>query len=202
MDEENAYKPVVDDRTAAIILAAGKGERYSGQTHKLLADFRGKPVLQWVIDNVIEADFTDIYLVSGAINLFEESTLNLSSEKITVVQNHNFEQGQVTSLRSAIAVASHDGYSSITVGLGDMPLVPSSAWKAVTEAEGQLVTATFTGSRRPPVKIQNELWSLIPISGDEGARSLLRLRPDLLNEVVCEGSPVDIDTRSDLERWS
>ena len=93
MDEENAYKPVVDDRTAAIILAAGKGERYSGQTHKLLADFRGKPVLQWVIDNVIEADFTDIYLVSGAINLFEESTLNLSSEKITIVQNHNFEQG-------------------------------------------------------------------------------------------------------------
>jgi molybdenum cofactor cytidylyltransferase/nicotine blue oxidoreductase len=83
-----------------------------------------------------------------------------------------------------------------------MPLVPAEAWESVSEAEGKLVTASFAGNHRPPVKIEQELWSLIPISGDEGARSLLRLRPDLLNEIPCEGSPIDIDTRRDLERWS
>ena len=128
--------------------------------------------------------------------------MDLSSERITLIQNHNYEEGQATSLRSALAVAREDGHTSITVGLGDMPLVPAEAWKSVAEAQGQLVTATFSGNRRPPVKIEDELWSLIPISGDEGARSLLRLRPDLLNEVPCEGSPIDIDTRSDLERWN
>ena len=51
------------------------------------------------------------------------------------------------------------------------------------------------------MKIHHELWSLIPISGDEGARSLY-LRPDLVHEVPCDGNPVDIDTRGDLARWN
>jgi CTP:molybdopterin cytidylyltransferase MocA len=202
VSDQHPYETPTEEGTAAVILAAGKGQRYSGDTHKLLANFKGKPVLQWVIDNVIEANFSAVYIVSGAINLHTESSLNLTSENITIVQNHNFEEGQVTSLRSAISVAGQDGYTAVTVGLGDMPLVPSSAWTAVSEAEGQLVTATFSGNRCPPVKIDEELWTLIPISGDEGARSLLRLRPDLVNEVPCEGSPIDIDTRSDLERWN
>ena len=74
-----------------------------------------------------------------------------------------------------------------------MPLVPSSAWSAVAQAETILGVATFSGNRRPPMKIHHELWPLIPISGDEGARSLLRLRPDLIHEIPCDGNPVDID---------
>jgi CTP:molybdopterin cytidylyltransferase MocA len=198
-DKENAPE---DNRTAAIILAAGKGERFEGNTHKLLANFKGKPVLQWTIDNVVAAEFDDIYLISGPINFEEHKTLNLESEAITIVRNHNYAEGQVSSLRSGLEIAAYDGHSSVTVGLGDMPLVPTEAWKSVSEAEGKLVTASFAGNHRPPVKIEQELWSLIPISGDEGARSLLRLRPDLLNEIPCEGSPIDIDTRRDLERWS
>ena len=158
--------------------------------------------MQWVIDNVVAAEFDDIYIVAGALNLEDHQVLNLESDAITIVHNHNFADGQASSLRSGLEIAGYDGYSSITVGLGDMPLVPTEAWKSVAEAKGKLVTASFAGNHRPPVKIDQELWSLIPISGDEGARSLLRLRPDLLDEVECEGNPVDIDTRRDLERWS
>ena len=202
MFENEKEAPVEDNRTAAIILAAGKGERFEGNSHKLLATFKGKPVLQWVIDNVVAAEFDDIYIVSGAVNLEEHQVLSLEAETITIVHNHNFAEGQASSLRSGLEIAGYDGHSSVTVGLGDMPLVPSEAWKSVAEAEGKLVTASFAGNHRPPVKIDQELWPLIPISGDEGARSLLRLRPDLLDEVPCEGNPVDIDTRRDLERWS
>ena len=49
MFENEKEAPVEDNRTAAIILAAGKGERFEGNSHKLLATFKGKPVLQWVI---------------------------------------------------------------------------------------------------------------------------------------------------------
>ena len=49
MDNDKSEHIVEDNRTAAIVLAAGKGERFHGETHKLLADFKGKPILQWVI---------------------------------------------------------------------------------------------------------------------------------------------------------
>ncbi len=191
---ENPHKP---ESVAAVILAAGFGSRYEGETHKLLAPFRGKPVVQWALEAALNAGFDDVYVVTGAVDITDAVP-----EGVTIVENHNFADGQATSLRAACAVAANDGHTAIVVGLGDMPLVTTQAWRTVREADGALVTATFSGKRFPPVKVTEELWSLLPLSGDEGARSLMRLRPDVVTEVACEGESIDIDTRGDLSRWS
>ena len=68
--------------------------------------------------------------------------------------------------------------------------------------DGDLVVAEFDGRRRPPLKVGAALWAQLPASGDEGARVLMRRRPELLRSVVCEGNPADIDTVEDLELWS
>jgi molybdenum cofactor cytidylyltransferase len=185
------------DTVAAIVLAAGHGSRYDGDTHKLLAPFRGRPLVTWAVEAALAAGFDDVYVVTGAVDL-----ANVLPDAVTIIENHNYADGQATSLRAALTLAEHDGHSAIVVGLGDMPLVPASAWRTVADAEGQLVTATFNGNRMPPVKITQSLWSLLPLSGDEGAKSLIRLRPDLVEEVACEGESIDIDTRGDLARWS
>lgn len=200
MSDFESFSSVRDRRAhtcAAVVLAAGLGSRYEGETHKLLAPFRGKPLVQWALEAALGAGLDATYVITGAVDI-----IDAVPEGVVVVENHNYADGQATSLRTAAAVAAADGHEAFVVGLGDMPLVPASAWKAVAAAEGQLVTATFSGRRSPPVKIVEDLWSLLPLSGDEGARSLIRMRPDLVTELACEGELIDIDTRGDLSRWS
>ena len=197
---------------AAAILAAGAGSRFSGDRHKLLADFRGRPVVAWVIDAVLAAGFDDVYLVTGAVDLdpvvdavvaeMSATVGGAGPPGVTVVPNPRWREGQSTSLGAAIAAATEAGHDALVVGLGDQPLVSSAAWRTVGAASGQIVTATFDGARRPPVRLDASIWHLVPTEGDEGARTLMKEQPQLVSEVPCMGNPVDIDTLEDLLLWS
>jgi CTP:molybdopterin cytidylyltransferase MocA len=111
-------------------------------------------------------------------------------------------QRQASSLQAAVSWAGERQHEAVVVGLGDQPFVPSEAWTAVAAAASPVAVATFDGMRRPPVRLARSVWSLLPTVGDEGARVLMKRRPDLVCEVACEGQPVDIDNEEDLSRWS
>lgn len=202
-------------RTAAVVLAAGGGRRFraslervgpgagsnAGADHKLLADFRGKPLVARAIQAAYQASFERLYVVAGAADLHDVVDKTTDGNGV-VLHNDRWDSGQASSLRLAADIAAQNGFEAIVVGLGDQPLVPSEAWRAVADAPGEIVVATFNGDRRPPVKLSASVWADLPTEGDEGARKLIRVRPELVSEVACIGNPVDIDTIEDLDQWN
>ncbi|MEY2422204.1 MAG: molybdenum cofactor cytidylyltransferase [Acidimicrobiaceae bacterium] len=182
--------------TAAVVLAAGEGSRFAGGTHKLLATFRGRPLWSWAVDAAVAAGLDATYVVTGAVDL------SVGSPVVTV-RNQAWASGQATSLAAGVAAAGAAGHDVVVIGLADQPLIGPDAWQAVAATTATpIAVASFAGERRPPVRLAAEVWPLLPKSGDDGARVVMRERPELVTAVPCTGEAVDIDTLEDLERWS
>lgn len=189
--------------TAAVVLAAGGGSRFAGPTHKLVAPFRDRPLVTWALEHAVAAGLDETILVEGAVDLG-----HLVPAGVTRVANGRWAEGQATSLGVAIAHARDVGHAAIVVGLGDQPMVRPDAWRAVAaavvagHAAAPIVVATYDGRRGNPVGLASAVWGDLRLEGDEGARELMRRRPDLVGQLACAGSPADVDTLEDLEQWS
>jgi len=183
---------------AAVVLAAGGGSRFTGPAPKLTAPFRGRPLVAWAVEHALAAHLDETIVVAGAVDLAD-----VVPDEVTLLHNPNWRDGQAGSLRVAIDWCERRGHAAAVVGLGDQPLVPAEAWRLVAQNETRpIVTATFGGERRPPVRLGREVWAALPVSGDEGARALMRRRPHDVAEVACPGEAADVDTVEDLSRWS
>ena len=180
---------------AGLVLAAGEGSRFAGPVHKLRTEFRGRPLVRWAVDAALEAPLAAVYVVLGA-----EDLSDLLPPDVTIVMNHDWDRGQAWSLQAGVRTAEIDGHTAVVVGVADQPFVGAEAWRRVAEAPGSIVTAVYGPRRRPPVKLQETVWPLLPLDGDEGARQLMRRHPEMVREVTCPGDPSDIDTLEDLKR--
>lgn len=186
-------------RIVAVLLAAGGGSRFTGVTHKLLATLDGTSVAHRAIDHVVGSGVGTVVVVTGAVDLGE---LPVS---VTSVHNSRWHEGQATSLALGLSVAAELGADAAILGLADQPFVPADAWRLVAAAapEHQIVVASYDGRRGPhPVRLHRSLWAMLPRTGDDGARTLIREHPALVHEVPCPGSAADIDTVEDLHRWT
>ncbi len=179
-----------------VVLAAGAGSRFTGAGHKLAStlDDAGPTILDRAVAAAVDAGIGPVVVVTGAID---------PALPDGAIRRHNpdWASGQMSSVRSGIEAARELGADSVVIGLGDQPFVHADAWRRVAAGTSPISVATYDGRRGNPVKLDSSVWDLLPEDGDQGARSLMGIRPDLVGEVPCTGSPVDIDTVEDLRRW-
>lgn len=193
----------MNSSTCLVLLAGGAGRRFDGHEHKLLSLVHGRPVAHWSIESALESQGGPLVVVTGSTTL--ELPLDLSTrarDSMTAfgeprfIHNPDWSDGMATSLQ--VGLAACDGAQSAVIGLADQPCVTPEAWRAVAESSSPLAVATYESRRGNPVRLHAGLWANLPRTGDEGARGLLRSHPELVEEVACSGSAIDVDTRDDL----
>ena len=187
---------------SAILLAAGSGSRFGGG--KLLAPYRGRPLIEAALASLRDAPVDETVVVVGA----DVERLRAVCEPygVCIVENPGWQRGQSTSVLAGLKALGPDVRAAVVL-LADQPLVGAGAIERLVEAfeEGaKVAVATYGGRPRNPVLFSRGVWPVLEaeLSGDEGARSFLRRRQELVTLVPCDGvgDPADVDTAEDLRR--
>jgi molybdenum cofactor cytidylyltransferase len=188
---------------AAVVLAAGTSTRMG--SNKLLADFRGKPLIRQTVESVLTSSARPVIVVTG--HEAEKVGAALDGLDITIVHNPDYALGLSTSLRAGVAALPTNVVGAV-ICLGDMPLVAPSIIDRLIAAfnptEGRTICApSFDGKIGNPVLWGREHFAeFTSLTGDRGARSLLEGHADHLVEVAVNSDSVltDIDTPEALAR--
>jgi CTP:molybdopterin cytidylyltransferase MocA/SAM-dependent methyltransferase len=189
-------------RAAAVVLAAGSGSRFGGG--KLLAELEGRPVLQHVLDRVAAAGLTDVVVVLGEDADALERAVVWRAERR--VRNPDPPRGLSSSLRVGIQ-ALDDAAEAALIVLGDQPMVPVEAIRAVLsagpdDARPIVVPVYPSDGGRNPVLLGRAAFRLAAeATGDRGLGPIIAAHPELVREVPVSadvGQNPDVDTRADL----
>jgi CTP:molybdopterin cytidylyltransferase MocA len=194
---------------AGVLLAAGEGSRF-GQP-KALVELNGQTLAERGVGLLRAGGADPILVVSGAVPLELDGTLT--------VDNPQWRTGMGSSLRAALQALTEarrgpdigpemgPDIGAVVVALADQPLVGAEAVARLLAAYrggASVVVAAYDGQPRNPVLLAREHWPevIATATGDQGARTFLRTRPELVTLVECgdTGRPDDIDTPADLAR--
>jgi molybdenum cofactor cytidylyltransferase len=184
-----------------VVLAAGRGSRFSGQSHKLAQALGQGSVLGQTIGHAIESRLPVVVVTTEP--LAAEATRWVARRDVVVLpevgSSGSGPLGMGFSIAAGVAARS-DGAGWLVLP-GDMPLVRPSSLLRVAQglAQHAVVFAQFQGRRGHPVAFGAELFSeLVQLTGDEGARRLLARYPSQGIELDDPGVLVDVDTTDDL----
>ena len=178
-------------KVGAVVLAAGEGSRFGG--NKLLTRVNGEPVILRVLRALNGLD--RVVIVGAYAN---ELMPYLSSE--IVIYNPHYRDGMSTSIR--LGIRFFQDYDAVLIVLADMPLITQETITKIISAYHQgcsAVIPTHKGVRGNPVLIHKSLFQeLMRLSGDVGAREILRNRGDVCTVECGPEVLIDIDTVNDL----
>lgn len=182
-----------------LIPAAGASGRL-GQA-KQLVKYKGKSLIQNAVDTAHSLAPHEIIVVTGA-NAAEVKDA-VKHPPVRWVDNQHWSTGMGGSI--ALGAASIDPQSTgVLILLCDQWRVQAHDLKALAETwqsgTEYIVCASANGVRMPPVIFPASCFNqLRALDGDEGARSLLTSRAELVKTVLLENAAFDLNTQAQLD---
>jgi len=189
-------------RIAALVLAAGRSTRM-GERNKLLCPVDGIPLARRVINAACASQACQVMVVTG--HQAEALEAVIEDCPVSLARNPDFAEGLSTSLRHGLRALPAD-LDAVIVLLADMPAITAGdidrLIAAFDPAAPAVLVPEFAGRRGNPV-----LWprrhfaEMCRLSGDTGARGLLRQYADEARAVPASGPAIflDVDTPDDWQ---
>lgn len=189
------------DNIGVIILAAGASRRLGRP--KQLVTFRGKTLLQHVIDTCNTIPFATSVMVLGAH--VEDILKQTNTTDFATVLNQDWALGMGRSISTGLqeALQLNPALTHVLILLSDQPyLTEEHIIKLITThlEQKKPVTASYYGDTTGvPAVFSKEIFTdLLALSEDKGARQIIRSYNTA--RVAFAKGEVDIDNAEDLER--
>ncbi len=186
---------------AGIILAAGSASRM--KQPKLLLPWKGEPLIRHVANIALDC-LDPVIVITGA---WEKEVLDaLTDLPVKIFHNHEWMNGQSTSIRAGIYALHHDVDAALFL-LGDQPYVSPKLLQGMVEKYFQAhpsILAPYVGDKRSnPVLFDHSIFNeLCQLEGDIGARAIFKHHQITPYTWHDEKLLLDIDTPEDYQKMT
>ena len=190
-------------RIEAILLAAGESRRMRYP----------KPLLRVGNESFIERTATLVLEVARKLVIVVGAHAGrirpaiMPDPRIVVVENSNFDRGQLSSLKIGLTEIIASDADAVVVHLADHPLVASATFRALVDeyfkTAASIVVTRYHGHRGHPVLFDRTVFAeLMAAPEDEGARVVVNADAARVRYVEVEdaGVVLDLDTPADLAK--
>lgn len=181
----------------AIILGAGMSKRMN--RNKLLIKFKGKYLIELIIEKVLKCNFNEVILV------FKDEEVKEIGENynIKTIFNENYYKGQSESIKIALKnVGNNEDFMFFT---SDEPLLKVESIKVLLDTfemnKGIVVPRVESGNRSPVIFESMYKGELLKLEGDVGGRDVIKRNIKNVTFIdFFDGDEFfDIDSEEDLE---
>jgi molybdenum cofactor cytidylyltransferase len=196
---------------SAIVLAAGMSRRMG--TPKQLLRLAGETILEHTLKNVRASNVSEIVLVLG--HAAESVEKEISTERVKIVRNQDYQQGMGTSLRTGLAAVDASA-SAVLIVLADQPFVrPETINQLIAchqnvnqnvnqEEKPQIIIPAFNGFRGNPALLDRSVFAeLQSLTGDVGCRAIFGNHTENIRKLPVEdiGVLLDIDSQEEYKKF-
>ncbi len=188
----------------AVLLAAGASRRL-GQPKQLLRlpAHPNETLLERTLRITLAASFDPVIVVLGATADAIEAAAQLA--RATIVRNPNWQQGMASSIHCGVQAASAQQLqaSGVLLLVCDQPALTCEHLQALLAAHRQhpekIIASCYADRPGVPILAPRSFFpDLLALTGDTGARDLLRTQKNCLMEIPLPAGEWDIDSPEDI----
>jgi len=189
-------------KIAVLIVAAGESKRL-GQA-KQLVQKNGITLLENSLNEIVKSRVGDVFLVLGANSILIQSKIQLTDYQ--VIHNDFWQKGMGDSIACGMeALTKEHNYEGVIISVADQPFLTATILKKINDnisKKKMIIKSKYEEGSGPPVFFSSHYFEeMKQLSGDEGAKPLIKKYKEDVFSVKFPKGNIDIDTEEDLKYW-